>query len=405
MAKVYRVDRKHAPLVCMLATKAMAPEAPSLASTAADGRSFKTVSAVTAAGRRAVSWLGRDCPLRNPAVDRMIFNDDGAVHWSCEFGAQGDHHGPYNDDNRYWYEARNVNRKLHVLLFVVGTAAVASGCIQSSAGPNPNAQGGTGGPSVGPALSPESGGSQSPSISAGGADGTSDAGTHTAPSINGGGQAGGLADSGPTTPVPEAGAKNSHYPLADGAVWVYHHTKPNKADWDETDTMRAATYKGEPAFVLEDQEDKQGVQTHSTLKNDGSGIYRVYQEDTVSGQVADSVTYAPAFLRFDESWTKNGQTVTLTDNWTRTCVLGGTAAASCATGAVTPGMTTHVYTVIDAAARVSVPAGMFDAVEVQRVDPNTSETKLYWFAAGVGKVRDENPMSMAVSELTSYTIP
>ena len=54
---------------------------------------------------------------------------------------------------------------------------------------------------------------------------------------------------------------------------------------------------------------------------------------------------------------------------------------------------------------MTVPAGTFDAVKVQRVDPNTAETKLYWFAAGVGKVRDEAPATGEIAELTAFKLP
>jgi hypothetical protein len=202
-----------------------------------------------------------------------------------------------------------------------------------------------------------------------------------------------------------AGSKNSHFPLVDGATWVYHHTNPGKAaPWDETDTAHAATYMGKPAFVYEDQEDAMGVQTHSTLVVDGTGVYRVYKENTIKGQVVFTVAYDPAFLRYDEAWTQMGQTVTLTDNWTQTCVQMS-SVSKCAPGAVTPGMTTHTFTVVNPSVKVTVPAGTFDTVEIQRVDPMKNEIKLMWFAAGVGKVREEVPATMAVEELTSYMIP
>lgn len=218
----------------------------------------------------------------------------------------------------------------------------------------------------------------------------------------------GTADGGGTTTTmdaPVAGAKGSHFPLVDGAQWLYHHTKPATPAWDETDTVTATTYMGKPAFVYEDEEDAQGVQTHSTLLADGTGVYRVYKELTVSSQTVLTVTYDPAFLRFDESWTQKGQTVSLTDNWTQNCVLGGTAASNCTAGTMKDGMTTHEFTVVSASEMVTVAAGTFDTIEIRRVDPSTQETKLFWFAAGVGKVREENPDTMAVEELTSYQIP
>jgi hypothetical protein len=190
----------------------------------------------------------------------------------------------------------------------------------------------------------------------------------------------------------------------DGATWTYHHTNPNKTPWDEIVTAKAATYMGKPAFIYSDQEDAQGLQTHSTLVVNGTGVYRAYKEVAASGQTALTVTYDPAFLRFDEAWNMDGQTMTLTDNWTQQCVQMS-AASKCAPGATTPGMTTHTFTVLKASTQMTSPAGTFDTVEIQRVDPATKETKLYWFARGVGKVREETPAAQAVEELVSYQIP
>jgi hypothetical protein len=213
----------------------------------------------------------------------------------------------------------------------------------------------------------------------------------------------------PPAPAFMAADKAGHFPLVDGATWTYRHTNPGKmpVNWDEIDSARATTYMGKPAFIFEDQEDAMGVQTHSTLTVEGTGVYRAYKENTIKGQTVLTVTYDPAFLRFDEAWTQMGQTVTLTDKWVQNCVVGNTVVANCTAGMMTPGMTTHVFTVVNPSTKVTVAAGTFDAVEIQRVDPNKNppETKLYWFAAGVGKVREEVPAAMAVEELVSYKIP
>src|SRR5436190_6960565 len=223
----------------------------------------------------------------------------------------------------------------------------------TSAGPgkgtksDPSSQSGTGGSGSGGHAA---GGTMAGSggTSAGGAAGanmmmgSSDAGNASSSDA-------GTADGGGTTTMmgaPIAGAKGSHFPLVDGAQWIYHHTKPATPAWDETDTVTATTYMGKPAFVYEDEEDAQGVQTHSTLLADGTGVYRVYKELTVTDQTVLTVTYDPAFLRFDEGWTQKGQTVSLTDNWTQSCVLGGTAASNCTAGTMKKGMTTHEFTVV-----------------------------------------------------------
>jgi len=205
-------------------------------------------------------------------------------------------------------------------------------------------------------------------------------------------------------PVPDAGSRDSHFPLIDGTHWTYHHTTPVDAPWDETDTVTLGEYQGAPAFVLEDEEDAQGEQTHSTHVIDGTRVYRAYKEVTVGDEVVVTTTYDPAFLRYDEAWTKSGTSVTLDDDWTQKCIAAS-AASNCAPGAIKPGTTTHKYTVLDVAAHVSVPAGDFTAVKIQRDNVSSPETKLFWFAAGVGKVREESPASGAVTELSSYEIP
>lgn len=205
-------------------------------------------------------------------------------------------------------------------------------------------------------------------------------------------------------PAPDAGSKQSHFPLVDGATWTYHHTSLLDEPWDETDSVSETEYEGQPAFAFSDQEDAEGEQTHSTLVVDGTRVYRAYKEVEVGDILAVTTKYDPAFLRYDEAWTENGLSVTLDDDWTQTCVAASTAS-SCAPGAVKVGTTTHTYTVLDVNDELTVPAGTFKSVKIQRDNVSDPETKLFWFAAGVGKVREENPSTGAVSELTAYEIP
>jgi len=213
---------------------------------------------------------------------------------------------------------------------------------------------------------------------------------------------GGSASGGGSAVV--AGSRRSHFPLIDGASWVYRHTSFLDESWDETATLVATTEGGRDAFVLSDEEDAAGERTQSTLVVDGTGVYRVRKQVLVGEQLALDTSYDPAFLRYDEAWTEPGVSVTLDDEWSQTCVIES-SASSCAAGAVKTGRTTHTYTVLDVAASVSVPAGHFTAVEVQRDNPDDQETKLFWFAEGVGKVREENPVTGALEELAAYQIP
>lgn len=203
-----------------------------------------------------------------------------------------------------------------------------------------------------------------------------------------------------SAPRLDAGAKESHFPLVDGATWTYHHTSLNDEDWDEVATMRASG----DGFVLSDEEDAKGEQSQSTLMIDGSGVYRVQKRALVGGELALTTDYDPAFLRYDEAWTQAGASVTLDDAWTQRCVIAS-AASDCAPGAIETGVTTHIYTVLELAAKVTVPAGEFTTVKIRRNNPIELETKWFWFAVGVGKVREENQETGAVEELSAYEIP
>jgi hypothetical protein len=168
--------------------------------------------------------------------------------------------------------------------------------------------------------------------------------------------------------------------------------------------MSEATYEGEPAFIMEDEEDAEGAQTRSTFIVKGTGVWRAYREVHVNGALALHVKYDPEFLRYDEGWTKVGQSETLDDDWTQTCVMTS-IASKCAPGAVKTGKTTHKYTVANLHANIEVPAGKFDAIEIERFNPDESETRRFWFAPGVGKVREEDAESGAVEELAAFEVP
>ena len=209
----------------------------------------------------------------------------------------------------------------------------------------------------------------------------------------------------------KAGAKDSHFPLVDGATWTYRHEypqDPGKMPWNEIATMRAATFEDKPAFILEDEEDAQGERSSSTMLIDGSRVYRVYKEVKVVDQIAFKTSYDPGFLRYDEAWAgSEGEVETLSYDSLQICVMAS-SASKCAAGAMRMETTTHTYKVLSESVSITVPAGTFDTVQIERTNlddpaiPSDDEVKHFWYARGVGKVRELDVKDGATEELSSY---
>ena len=281
------------------------------------------------------------------------------------------------------------------------------GCVGGDAPDDPYATAGKGGS----AASAGTGGGAMPKGGSGG--GGTGGGGSPAAGTGGSDPEGGSGGSGGSS-TPEPGAKDSHYPLIDGATWVYHHEypqNPGRMPWDEIANMRMGTFEDEPAFILEDEEDAQGERSSSTMLIDGTRIFRVYKEVNVNGQLAFTTTYDPGFLRYDEAWADTGdEAQPLSYESLQNCVMAS-AASKCAAGAMRMEMTTHTFKVVSRSVSVTTKAGTFDTVQIERTnlgDPaiaGDDEVKQYWYARGVGKVRELDLQTLATEELTSYTIP
>jgi hypothetical protein len=181
--------------------------------------------------------------------------------------------------------------------------------------------------------------------------------------------------------------------------------------WDEIATMRSATFNDKPAFILEDEEDAQGERSSSTMVIDGTSILRVYKEVKVAGQLAFMTSYDPGFMRYDESWSaSDAKPAESSYDSLQTCVMAS-SASKCAPGAMKVEKTVHTFKVLDEHAQIEVGAGKFDTVQVERIslgDPavqGDEETKHFWYAAGVGKVRELEVKNGATEELSAYDIP
>ncbi len=187
-----------------------------------------------------------------------------------------------------------------------------------------------------------------------------------------------------------------YFPLVDGGSWVYRHTHQVDGQWIEEVSMAATTFDGEPAFLVSDTPDLSQEISLQTWQRIGSAVSRVYREQTLNGDVVLTVTYDPGFLRFDSSWNAVG-VVTANVYRREETKPDGTSSAA---------IREQTFTVLETAASVTVEAGSFDdCLLVERARADNGSTAHFWFARGVGKVREEDPETQTVEELVSFELP
>jgi hypothetical protein len=205
------------------------------------------------------------------------------------------------------------------------------------------------------------------------------------------------ADTGDPVPDPNA---TSLYPLADGAKWSYvvKTTGGQILGMDVTESNEFE-WEGEPAFELVDEPNDDGEWNSSVLIRQGDLVMRVHREEMDNVGTTAIIDYDPGFVRVSEAWTVVGPPHEYF--YDRTSYDGnGLNPAVEARG--------HTFEVLAVDEQVTVPAGTFDCVKVERVRTLGAEAGAlawYWYAPGVGKVREERPLEMEIEELASVSIP
>ena len=107
----------------------------------------------------------------------------------------------------------------------------------------------------------------------------------------------------------------------------------------------------------------------------------------------------PSKLRLDLTHLTTGQTYTesYTESVTEVKSTGNTTSST---------SKPFAWKVINGAESVTVPAGTFTAVHVQKANGNSGAIdKDYWFVKGVGKVKETAASTGRVEVLTGYHIP
>lgn len=106
--------------------------------------------------------------------------------------------------------------------------------------------------------------------------------------------------------------------------------------------------------------------------------------------------YTPFKLRVDEDSARLTPGASFTTTHTE-------AVTDVATGATTMSDKVEQWTVEAVDEAITVPAGTFCALRVRRTVAATGSIKTYWFARGVGKIRESG--AGQTEELSGYTLP
>ncbi len=205
------------------------------------------------------------------------------------------------------------------------------------------------------------------------------------------GGGGGGATSAQRKFVPPDGAALGR--LTAGSTWTYQVTDPTQGVYQkQMVVVGPAAIPGTSVGATQVLESAAGVETLA-WQTESDGLFLKWrEEERVGGLLTKTTDWSPALMKYlsraaPAGWTWESdahQTVTYPD------------------GTKVEKDVAFVWTVVAASERITVPAGTFDCVKVTKVNLDKADrTKTYWFAAGVGKVREEGS---AVEELASYAL-
>jgi hypothetical protein len=195
------------------------------------------------------------------------------------------------------------------------------------------------------------------------------------------------------------------YPMVAGSTFTYRHSGDG-SPWDDKTEITATKVDGKDAFISEGAPDPKGETSKNTIIQIGTRILRSHKQE-LKGDIAQStVEYAPGFIRFDTAWVGKDEGFEENITYKRT---EKTAAGS----VIAEDDREHTWTVEKKKESVSVPAGDFeDCMRVRRTrirgnpaNASDDDDKVFWFCAGIGKVRELSEIGGGNEELVSCDIP
>lgn len=208
---------------------------------------------------------------------------------------------------------------------------------------------------------------------------------------------------------PDVDEGADYHPLVDGAWWRYEHS-----DWTETVTLAATTFEGETAFLMSDSANpSDSLRSDAVITKVDGRISRKTKDEyliTARGEpeLQSSVSYGVGFVRFDEDWLNQPVGYRESPTYVRVETKPGEQAAPAA-------QRKHTFEILSLSSQQVTAAGTFDCIQIRRskdweaeadgVPAEDAQTKIFWFARGVGKVRELNEDTGKAESLSAYEIP
>lgn len=177
------------------------------------------------------------------------------------------------------------------------------------------------------------------------------------------------------------------FPLASGNRWVYRVTEPGKAEETKIQTMTATT-GGYRFSTVNGSKETISVQR----LEEETRLVRLREKTVKDGIVVEYLGYSPPALRLDIAENRLGSSYT-TEFTEQALDARGNVIAN--------GIhKVETFRVEADGESITVEAGTFDCVRLRR-DTDNGTSKTFWYADGVGKVKEEGGQ---VEELVRYEL-
>lgn len=197
------------------------------------------------------------------------------------------------------------------------------------------------------------------------------------------------------------GDRTRYFPIEVGASWTYDVTKKTSVGskvqsvlaYEDVGGLKTSTM----AFKLK-SEKPSGKYTISWQEDTGASLVR-HREQTFSpeGTQLTEEFYVPGKLRLsetDEHLVLGSSFVSMYQEQIDDLVLGGGPKLF---------DKSETWTLEKENVEVTTAAGTFTCIQVRKTNAVTGSDKTYWFARGVGKVREQS--ATQTEELTGYNFP